>query len=128
MAMCDASYDYCIKRLSPRTCVILLYLTRKVMGDVDIAISSPWNRCSNAVFQWWSTYNCILQYNIYYNIYISNISVARLKTQSLIYPHFSWARKMPASFVQVTVTSDNEIQATNLTRSKTWKSKQRLQT
>ena len=45
-------------------------------------------------------------YTMYTIIYILNISVARLKTQSLIDLHFSWARKMPASFAQVTVTSD----------------------
>ena len=48
-----------------------------------------------------------IYYNtIYTKIYILNISVASLKTQSLIDLHFSWARKMLASFAQVTVTSD----------------------
>ena len=112
--------DYCIKILSPRTYVVLMYyLTRKVMGDVDIAISSPWNRCSKAVF---SVMKNIYYSTIYTIIYILNISVARLKTQSLIYLHFSWARKMLASFAQVMVIIV-EIQATNLAQPKTCKFK-----
>ena len=55
-----------------RTCVAPLYLTRRVMGDVDIAISSPWNRCSKAVF---SVMKNIYYSKIYTIIYIFDISV-----------------------------------------------------
>ena len=56
-----------------RTCIAPLYLTRRVMGDVDIAISSPWNRCSKAVFPVMKNIYYSTIYTIIYIIYIRYI-------------------------------------------------------
>ena len=96
--MCDASYDYCIKNYHQEHTLYYYIIPGGSWGTWTLLFLLHGTGALKHFF------NDI--YTMYTIIYILNISVARLKTQSLIYLHFSWARKMLASFAQVTVTSD----------------------